>query len=481
MALIDCPSCGHKISDRAVKCPKCGIAVQNSIKGDLAGKAQPKLKKQISGKIWIAAAAGVVVLGVVAYFVPYQIYVSRSNFHQAVECIAEGKADMGDYYLQKSDNLWQKFNDYDSLYKAYLEAGKNLLRDGYDEEAAKLFAKITGNAYQEEVSQLYYETGKERLRDGNFETAEELFAKVIGGVSDNELAELYFEIGEEKFRTGDFKGAAQFYLDYLEEKIPDHRIGDEEFLKDLGAGVPRTDTARSLFEEELKKALDSKEFSWACNLFFVGIGNDEAVSEEEIPFARDIVDGLVVSGEYNMAEQLIERLWNHSASRFRYLKENIAIIKRLNAGQVVLSDLITIQLLEDKSWFSPFEALLSQAERKWYMMRGCYKGGKRPSGYNSFYCIKGLCFVEGDETAGSVRDCVYQADDDKWIFTNGFDGDVFQGNGLGTIKVSDVNTIEVNEIGMNGVDVAQKIPESSLPKKFAEDVSEVRETPMTYL
>lgn len=27
MALVSCQSCGHKISDKAVKCPKCGIRV----------------------------------------------------------------------------------------------------------------------------------------------------------------------------------------------------------------------------------------------------------------------------------------------------------------------------------------------------------------------------------------------------------------------------------------------------------------------
>jgi hypothetical protein len=48
MALIDCPACNKKISDRTKSCQHCGFAVANASKEDLVRKQKMKIfnKKQ---------------------------------------------------------------------------------------------------------------------------------------------------------------------------------------------------------------------------------------------------------------------------------------------------------------------------------------------------------------------------------------------------------------------------------------------------
>ncbi len=34
MALIDCPECGHRVSDKAASCPSCGVGIRRFIEAD---------------------------------------------------------------------------------------------------------------------------------------------------------------------------------------------------------------------------------------------------------------------------------------------------------------------------------------------------------------------------------------------------------------------------------------------------------------
>ena len=53
MALIDCPGCGNKVSDRAKACPKCGMNLSLKKKQDEQPKQldQPKVQTEELKKI----------------------------------------------------------------------------------------------------------------------------------------------------------------------------------------------------------------------------------------------------------------------------------------------------------------------------------------------------------------------------------------------------------------------------------------------
>lgn len=48
MALINCPSCGKKISDKSEQCPHCGFAVKNASADDILRKQQMQRYKKMS-------------------------------------------------------------------------------------------------------------------------------------------------------------------------------------------------------------------------------------------------------------------------------------------------------------------------------------------------------------------------------------------------------------------------------------------------
>jgi ribosomal protein L37E len=48
MALIDCPSCGKKISDKAETCPHCGFALKNASVEDIERKQALTRYKKLS-------------------------------------------------------------------------------------------------------------------------------------------------------------------------------------------------------------------------------------------------------------------------------------------------------------------------------------------------------------------------------------------------------------------------------------------------
>ena len=54
MALINCPECGHQVSDQAKTCPHCGIEIAGKFTAPLTDK--PQLQQRPSGRkrSWIA-------------------------------------------------------------------------------------------------------------------------------------------------------------------------------------------------------------------------------------------------------------------------------------------------------------------------------------------------------------------------------------------------------------------------------------------
>lgn len=53
MALIDCPNCGHKVSDRASKCPKCGCNI-----------SEPQSSPHSNKKLWVWTASAITLIAV---------------------------------------------------------------------------------------------------------------------------------------------------------------------------------------------------------------------------------------------------------------------------------------------------------------------------------------------------------------------------------------------------------------------------------
>lgn len=77
MAIISCPGCGKRISDRQISCPHCGFALggadlSKQERDDLIERARVRKKRQLIYRIEIAAVAVVTVFA--ALFAAYFFY-----------------------------------------------------------------------------------------------------------------------------------------------------------------------------------------------------------------------------------------------------------------------------------------------------------------------------------------------------------------------------------------------------------------------
>ncbi len=65
MALLDCPECAHKVSDRAFACPSCGYPIAGNPSRGADGRPWPGVVGKVAGT-WISANALVsIIVGVV--------------------------------------------------------------------------------------------------------------------------------------------------------------------------------------------------------------------------------------------------------------------------------------------------------------------------------------------------------------------------------------------------------------------------------
>ncbi len=73
MALIKCPNCGKPISDRAEKCPQCGMTMQNATTAITMPIEEKKdiIHPQKRKNIFLLVIAGFLLIGVISFALIY--------------------------------------------------------------------------------------------------------------------------------------------------------------------------------------------------------------------------------------------------------------------------------------------------------------------------------------------------------------------------------------------------------------------------
>lgn len=116
MAFIDCPKCGHPISDRAPKCPNCGEKLKmnliaSSTNQPLRTERKNKpLKSSKHFRLFLYTLLGLVIAGVIGYYF-------YDRHHSSI--IAERTA-----LLDKGRNAYFNKQDYEFAFKCFLKAAE---------------------------------------------------------------------------------------------------------------------------------------------------------------------------------------------------------------------------------------------------------------------------------------------------------------------------------------------------------------------
>ena len=138
MALIRCSKCGHMISDKAKKCPKCGANISNDrpCSTHVEYKTYHRPKKSLSPLIWILP---LIVLGVVAAFIYFCITQYNSTYseieHEIVELDNTIPTEREGEIIEKT-TIQEKYKDSADTVattRNYSEYSGYEDNDGYDE------------------------------------------------------------------------------------------------------------------------------------------------------------------------------------------------------------------------------------------------------------------------------------------------------------------------------------------------------------
>ncbi|MEE2000702.1 zinc-ribbon domain-containing protein [Alkalimonas sp. MEB108] len=88
MAIISCPACGHKVSDKAPECPKCGAAIAGLDKDKLAAMERDRrlnLSQSLMTQSMIA-----MVLFLAGFFFYWQLPPFGWQYYAAIAAIGVG-------------------------------------------------------------------------------------------------------------------------------------------------------------------------------------------------------------------------------------------------------------------------------------------------------------------------------------------------------------------------------------------------------
>ena len=165
MALIDCPECGEKISDKALVCPKCGFRVKedNKRKGDIDFTVK---KPNINWKR-LVAVIGIAIIIVAAFFAYKGISNSKltDTDNYVISCIKNLKGIKNNICLE-NDILYSKNKDNNVYVIAEIKSSdgyevvyfENGIYIGSDSDYATLKQYDINDVISGRISQAEYET-----------------------------------------------------------------------------------------------------------------------------------------------------------------------------------------------------------------------------------------------------------------------------------------------------------------------------------
>ena len=98
MALIECSECGAEISDKSVKCIKCGAPIEVEKRGWLKKQMAPKIRCTICGYVgkparvgWDAGGCLISVILLICFIIPGIIYIIWRDSKSAQICCPKCK------------------------------------------------------------------------------------------------------------------------------------------------------------------------------------------------------------------------------------------------------------------------------------------------------------------------------------------------------------------------------------------------------
>lgn len=141
MALVTCPKCGNAVSEKAAKCPHCGIDVQKAL--DEVRKEQKLTKKKHRKYVLISIAFVfiLVTVGFIAYL--YSINAKHKQLLKIVrdEYIKQINSSDAEYFLFDIDKngvpeLWLKTGQCEAEYQLLVYTFDDGIRLIYDDNAS---------------------------------------------------------------------------------------------------------------------------------------------------------------------------------------------------------------------------------------------------------------------------------------------------------------------------------------------------------
>jgi len=416
MALIFCPKCGGKVSDKAYACVHCGYSAKKEEKEkrykQKKEEEQEKLRiikeqKEIEKRVrikkakkiirWLCIGIGVLTL---SFAIGNLIY-SKVCFDKAIDCFTKTELENGIKYLDKSKNTWLNLNEYDQLDRLYLDGAKKCIRSNY-KKAFDFFNMIEDNTiYISEIKDLYINE-IDNSKDWNNNTIE-LFKDMERILNKNDSSVV--KLNEKKEIICFFRNSA-------------------------------------LAEGNLKKA--EKILTYELDKNYVWYG-----SPELNPVIYQLAVADYESGNYSEALEHFNHIELYENSS-EYI-DNILMYEELCNGEISIKRIEKANSTKEFTWNENQRQVIGEAIDFMKRLQGCYEGG-RPY----YFFIIGYNIYWGDETGVSNFD---DAESCKFVLRN-HQIEIEGGWGEKRITIKSENEIDTN------IRTYQRVVIEKLPPTF---------------
>lgn len=175
MALINCPRCGEKISDKAYECVHCGYSAKREAEEAKRREAEKRRAQQIREeqerqrvlseqrkaeyKIKFKKYAIVFGVGFLMLCITFgagNVIYSKVCFDKAVKFLSDKDLKNGEKYLKKSKKTWLNVSDYKSAGQVSLKAAKQCIGNGEYKKALSYLESIQDHSVSiSEIKDIY--------------------------------------------------------------------------------------------------------------------------------------------------------------------------------------------------------------------------------------------------------------------------------------------------------------------------------------
>lgn len=267
MALINCPECGHEISDSLKRCHNCGIKIKKV-------KEKKKLSKKQQIIVLITVVATITALVEGGLFLVNKVIKPMNAYKSAEKTLNDGKYEDA---LTKFEKLGNYKDSKKMVSETKYRQALKMLDDGAYEDAALMLKELDGYSDSANmIKETQYRQAKHFVETDAFDDALSLFV-LLDGYSDSAtmIKETYYKKAIDEYNNGkyldaknDFKASGNYgdtatYLLKIEdlekkEATEEAHRKNVELLRSAYKSV-RSNSRISLASDGLSITADSKD------------------------------------------------------------------------------------------------------------------------------------------------------------------------------------------------------------------------------